>query len=119
CDYARSENGKLYIVGGGWDRIVPQQLPLDYEAYLAIKLTVPWQSLIDSPAIRVELLDKNGQVLGDPVFAIAMQVNPEQVHQPAGPEDPSGIEVTSVFLATAITLTLNERGRFILRLVVD
>ena len=84
CDFARTENGKLYIVGGGWSTIVPRQLPLDYDAYLAIKLSLPWETVPDSIMIRVDLLDEQGRVLGDAVFSTTLQGDGEPLTEPAG-----------------------------------
>jgi hypothetical protein len=84
CDYARAENGKLYIVGGGWDEIVPQRLPLEYETYLAIKLVLLWEVIAEptTAIVRVELLDANDRVLGVPVFETTVEGSPIDLDLP-------------------------------------
>jgi hypothetical protein len=121
CDYARAENGKLYIVGGGWDEIVPQRLPLDYQAYLAIKLIVVWEIVSNSTAalsadVRAELLDGTGQVLGDPVLETRIESDPVGV-----PEEFKGQArlLAALFMGQEAKMTLTEPGRFTLRLVVN
>lgn len=118
CDYARAENGKLYIVGGGWDEIVPQRLPLEYETYLAIKLVLSWEVIAGStPAIvRVDLLDANDRLLGDPVFETSLGGSPVDL-----PEELEGQErlMVSLFMGNEAKMTLTEPGPFTLRLLVN
>ncbi len=119
CDFARAENGKLYIVGGGWGDIVPQQLPLEYESYLAIKIVLPWESIAESVTVRVELLDKSGQILGDPVFEAHLMS--ERVDLTDSVEDAAeqGLLAATLLLATGVKLALSAPGRFILRLLAN
>jgi len=118
CDYARAENNKLYIVGGGWDQIVPLRLPLDYEAYLAIKLVLEWTLFTDpgSIVVRAELLDTNDQVLGDPIFEVALEGRPVDV-----PEEMQGQGrlMLALFMGQEAKMTLTEPGLYALRLLVN
>jgi hypothetical protein len=41
CDYARENNGKIDILGGGWDQIQLAKFPAQLQFQLAIKLVVP------------------------------------------------------------------------------
>lgn len=113
CDYARAENGKLYIVGGGWTEIVPHELPLDYKAYLGMKLAMQWELLADAANVRIELLDKDGQVLGDPVF--------ENTFEGLSEERPAEFEdlVATLFFGEEVTMALSAPGLFALRLLVN
>lgn len=116
CDYARAENGKLHIVGGGWDRIIAQHLPLSYGAYLATKLVLPGELLEDPVRVRVDLLDNTGQVLGEPVLENTIESDP-------GPssEEFAGKPrlVATLFMGTSIMMELTQPGRFVLRLLVN
>jgi hypothetical protein len=58
CDYAEEINGKLYIMGGGWSRIVMNR-PADIT--LAIKIAVPWDQTNVRHSIRAKLLTEDGQ----------------------------------------------------------
>jgi hypothetical protein len=118
CDYARAENGKLYIVGGGWDEIVPQRLPLEYETYLAIKLVLFWE-VITHPStalVRAELLDANDRVLGDPVFETTVAGGPIDLPEEL---ERQGRLMVSLFMGNEAKMTLTEPGLFTLRLFVN
>jgi hypothetical protein len=123
CDYARAENGKLYIVGGGWDQIAPRRLPLDYQAYLAVKVVLQWEIPADpvSIVVRAELLDQNDRVLGEPVFVTTLEGGPLEDAPPYLPEEfeGQGRLVMALFLANEAKMTLTEPGRFTLRLLVN
>jgi hypothetical protein len=118
CDYARAENGKLYIVGGGWDEIVPQRLPLEYETYLAIKLVLSCEVIADPSTVivRVELLDANDRVLGDPVFETALEGGPIDLPEEL---ERQGRLMVSLFMGNEAKMTLTEPGLFTLRLFVN
>ena len=118
CDYARAENGKLYIVGGGWDEIVPQRLPLEFETYLAIKLVLFWE-VVAGPTttiIRAELLDANDRVLGDSVFETTVQGGPVDLSEEL---ERHGQLMVALFMGNEAKMTLSEPGLFTLRLFVN
>lgn len=115
CDYARAERGKLDILGGGWDEIVPSQLPLDYKAYLAIKLVVRWDLIESRALVRIDLLDKDGNVLGDPVEETHIAGLPVDV--PA--ESAGSTPFATLFMGTEVNMSLASPGTFTLRLRVN
>jgi hypothetical protein len=119
CDYARSENGKLYIVGGGWNDIVPQQLPFDFDAYLAMKLNVPLDLLREGVRIQIELLDRQGVVLGDPVSEVTLTPEPFEEMRPTGAPDRPAIGVLDFLMASGVQMKIAAPGRFYLRLQVN
>ena len=43
CDYARLDNGKLYILGGAWDSIRPTTLPDSFAFMVVLKFALPAQ----------------------------------------------------------------------------
>jgi hypothetical protein len=118
CDYARAENGKLYIIGGGWDEIVPQRLPLEFETYLAIKLVLFWEVVAGPTAtiIRAELLDANDRVLGDPVFETTVEGSPVDLPEEL---ERQGRLMVALFMGNEAKMTLSEPGLFTLRLFVN
>jgi hypothetical protein len=118
CDYARAENGKLYIIGGGWDEIVPQRLPLEFETYLAIKLVLFWEVVAGPtpPIVRAELLDANDRVLGDPVFESTVEGTPVDLSKEL---ERQGQLMVALFMGNEAKMTLTEPGLFNLRLFVD
>jgi hypothetical protein len=68
CDYAEEINGKLYIMGGGWSRIVLNR-PVDIS--LAVKIAVPWDQTNVRHSISAKLLTQDGE---------AVQIEGEVVH---------------------------------------
>jgi hypothetical protein len=118
CDYARAEIGKLYIIGGGWDEIVPQRLPLEFETYLAIKLVLFWEVVAGPTAtiIRAELLDADDRVLGDPVFETTVEGSPVDLPEEL---ERQGQLMVALFMGNEAKMTLTEPGLFTLRLFVN
>lgn len=62
CDYAEALNGKLYIIGGGWDRVFTVQ-PISCS--VAVVLSVPWHATNERHVLRVHLQSEDGVVVGD------------------------------------------------------
>jgi hypothetical protein len=58
CDYAEEINGKLYIMGGGWSRIMLNR-PVDLA--LAVKIAVPWDQTNVRHSISAKLLTEDGE----------------------------------------------------------
>jgi hypothetical protein len=61
CDYAEAVNGKLYVMGGGWNVAFSGGGPVN--AGLAILVVCPWDQTNRRHELRVELLDGDGQVV--------------------------------------------------------
>ena len=57
CDFAESIAGKLYIMGGGWSRLLRHQPVFDMS--VAGKLFVPWDRAEDTHRVVIRLLDSN------------------------------------------------------------
>jgi hypothetical protein len=82
CDFAEEINGKLYVMGAGWDRLAannPSQIAV------AISLDVPWDQANRPHDIKLELLDEDGNVVtppdSDEPLAIGGKI---EVGRPAG-----------------------------------
>ncbi len=54
CDYAEEVNGKLYIMGGGWSRVLTPDQP--FNVALAIKVSVPWNEANRQHTVVLHLL---------------------------------------------------------------
>jgi hypothetical protein len=68
CEFAQEINGKLYILGGGWSRMVKLRDPI--QLGLAIKLLIPWHLANEKMQFRAALLTQDGQSVthqGQPV----------------------------------------------------
>jgi hypothetical protein len=65
ADSAQAVNGKLYVLGGGFDRItLPPGAPLQFRFDLAMVIEVPWTATNHPIHVTVDLLDADGQPIG-------------------------------------------------------
>jgi hypothetical protein len=84
ADYAQAINGKLYIQGGGWSRIVPPPMPglppgvCLVPCALAVRFLVGWEEANKKHTVIIRLLDEDGHPVS-----------------PAVPPDQPPIEVTT------------------------
>ena len=62
ADRAEVTNGKLYLMGGGWDRVQPQKYPLNLMLGIAVGLRIPYQETYDTHKLAVSL-ERDGQEL--------------------------------------------------------
>lgn len=56
ADYAQVADGKLNIIGGGWDVTGPNPVPFG----IAMKIEVPWRLANTRHKMRLELIDLDG-----------------------------------------------------------
>lgn len=70
ADYAAASDGKLTVVGGGWNVIGPQPVPFA----IAVLVEVPWHLTNKRHVVRIELIDFDG----NPVVPIGA-VEPERI----------------------------------------
>jgi hypothetical protein len=54
CDHAEEINGKLYIMGGGWSKVLTPNTP--FNMALAIKISVPWMEANRLHNLTIRLL---------------------------------------------------------------
>src|SRR5437016_4008818 len=68
CDWAQEINGKLYVMGAGWNRLVANQ---PVTVAIAILVTVPWDQTNHPHAIRAALMTEDQESFyapnGEPV----------------------------------------------------
>jgi hypothetical protein len=89
CDFAETINGKLYIQGGGWTRMVNAGEPITM--YVAGKIFVPWNQANRQSALHLSLVSDDGQEVLDPSgSAVRMEGNFE-VGRPPG--TPPGVDL--------------------------
>lgn len=81
CDFAEAVNGKLYIMGAGWE-----QLRANSPAPVAVALivTVPWNQTNVQHELLLELTDEDGHriALGEPPQQVVQQVTFEAGRPP-------------------------------------
>ena len=63
ADGAEVVNGKLYVLGGGWDRITAGELPWPQHMAIAVAIRVPWMDTNRQTPIEIELADGDGASL--------------------------------------------------------
>lgn len=61
ADAVEAANGKLYMIGGGWDRWTSHTYPSPIRMGIAIGLLVPWDETNEKHRIRVSVNDADGQ----------------------------------------------------------
>lgn len=94
CDFAEEVNGKLYIMGGGWTRVVKQFDSVSLS--IAGKLFVPWNETNRKLKAELALFDGDGapaEIHGDRVVVDADL----EVGRPAGIPQGTDIDVPLTF----------------------
>ena len=64
ADRAEVVNGKLYLMGGSWDRIQPQQFPHRMMLGIAIGVRIPFAYTDDQHTVAIELLHNDTRMIG-------------------------------------------------------
>lgn len=69
ADKAEAFNGKLYMMGGGWDRLtvpdITNQLPIN----LAVGVLMPWNETNEDLPLTFSILDEDGASVQDDMTA--------------------------------------------------
>ena len=100
ADSAQVLDGKLFVLGGGWDRLLVPELPgrpaLPFS--VAVGIVIPWDLTNRTFAFSLELADADGAVIDDLVAGEFEVGRPPglrpgtsqrfQIAGPAGPEFP-------------------------------
>jgi hypothetical protein len=69
ADHSEAINGKVYMVGGGWNVLRMPELPLEWGFHIALGLDVGWDETNTNHEIQVELHDPDGNELGEGLTA--------------------------------------------------
>jgi hypothetical protein len=112
CDWAEELNGKLYMMGAGWSRILKVQ-PLNVT--LGVKVYVPWDQANRKHSISMQLLTEDG----DPVSFDDRPVETRgdiEVGRPVGMRP--GSDIDAAFVMSFKNLDLGE-GRYYWVLEID
>lgn len=110
ADGAQVADGKLYILGGGWDSIHPEALPAQHIANLAVVLSVPWDETNGKHIFKLDLVSATGDTM--------RELGGGQFEVGRPPDAAEGAD-QRVPLALPVTLQLNAEGEFQVRLSVD
>lgn len=113
CDYVRFENGKLDILGGGWDQIRPTVLPSPYLFNIALKLALPARYAGRRFEMRFEIADDAGRVIEPEGSAIGVELE----LRAEGAE--SVVDEIPFVFPLRMSLTVVSAGIYTLRLIFD
>ncbi len=111
CEQVAHENGKLFILGGGWNRITPTRLPMPYSFRLVIKLALSRELENQQVRLQLEVVDAfTGQRMSDPMLLT--------VHPSRSTDDLVG-ERFPLIIPLGVDLTLVLPGTYTVRLASD
>jgi hypothetical protein len=117
CDFAESINGKLYVQGGGWSRIGFTGEPLTI--FVAGKVFVPWNRTNQKTALRLALLNADGQPVTVDDQGTAVEVTGEfEAGRPAGLMEGTDIDSALAFKFQGLPL-LPGRYRWVMTVADD
>jgi len=106
ADGAQAVNGKLYILGGGFDHVNMPSVPFQHRFDLAILIDVPWTATNQPFQLVVEQLDADGNALSYRAEAMIETGRPPGARRGAS---------FSVPIALPVVADFPEPGRYILR----
>jgi hypothetical protein len=107
ADAAEVSGGKLYVIGGAWDRYFAQTYPTPARLAIVIAVLVPWNQCNEKQPISVSIVDADGtNVVPD----ITAQV---EVGRPPGLT--AGADQRAM-LAINTMFPLNKPGRYEVRI---
>lgn len=109
ADYADIVNGKLYLMGGGWDTFYAKEAPSQVRLAIAVGVLVGWDETNVPLTVNVFVEDDDGKQMAK----IEGQM---QVGRPAGL--PPGSRQLSQ-MAANITMTLPAFGGYRVRVAAD
>ncbi len=109
CDSAQAVNGKLYVLGGGWNLIGPEPSP----SALALQIDVPWDEANRQHHLRLTLVTDDGRPVNVPTpeGERPMEIGADfEVGRPAGHR--AGTPLSVVMGINIGPLPLQPSGRY-------
>lgn len=73
ADRAEAVNGKLYMIGGGWDRLTIGDLKKPAHLSIALGVLVPWNATNDPHPVTLRYEDADGRTVQGPI-GLTLQV---------------------------------------------
>ena len=112
ADHAEAVKGKLYLTGGGWDRLTLASLPSRHpHLSIAISIRVPWQSTNGEHNLSVTLEDEDGGGVLPP-FESRFEVG-----RPAGVR--RGSDITVLLALSMNNIEFKEEGAYVFVLKIN
>ena len=78
ADRAEILNGKLYMMGGAWDRRYIRNIETPIEAHIVVGVLVPWNLTNQPHELRIRLDDEDGNIVGSEANATVNVGRPVQ-----------------------------------------
>ncbi len=109
ADAAEVVNKKLYLMGGGWDKLIVNELPYNLTMAAALSILVPWTeaNIIRSFAIEIQTADAD---------RIAKMPGQFEVGRPPGARQGQPLRVQ---VALGVHLELTGLGTYVVIASVD
>ena len=107
ADAAEIANGKLYVLGGGWDTYSAAEVPAQLRVAIAVGVRIGWEETNQQTPVRVTIEDDDGQQL----VAIDGAVN---VGRPAG-LSPGSTQLAQ--MAVNLAVNFQKHGGYRVRIV--
>ena len=107
ADRAEVVNGKLYLMGGSWDRIQPQQFPHRMMLGIALGVRIPFAYTDDQHTVAIELFHGETRMIG---FEAKLATG--------RPPGMAGMDML-VPMAFNIPIAIPDEGRVALKAVID
>ena len=118
ADAAQVAEGKLYVLGGGWERLTVQQVPVTRTVELATRIIVAWTETNRPLQFALQLVTEDGEALLNPAATPSVTVG-RPVHLREGSDQavPLVLKVNGVALKQAgrYAFTLSYEGEELAR----
>lgn len=113
ADAVQASQGKLFILGGGWDVLTVRSLPARHPSMgIGLRVRVPWGWPGDSVRLDVELQDEDGKsVLPSSLSAPVPVRRPDHL--------PEGQDLTVVRALTFTNLVFRSEGGYSFVISID
>jgi Family of unknown function (DUF6941) len=102
ADSAQVADGKLFVLGGGWERLTVQTVPVSRNIDIATRVIVSWTETNRPLAFELQLVTEDGEALLNPPATPSVTVG-RPVHLREGSDQavPLVLKVTGVSLKQA------------------
>lgn len=113
ADAVQASQGKLFVLGGGWDVLTVRSLPARHPSMgIGLRVRIPWGWPGESVALEVELQDEDGgAVLPGPLKAPVPVRRPDHL--------PEGQDLTVVRALTFTNIVFRREGAYSFVVSID
>lgn len=102
ADSAQVADGKLFVLGGGWERLTVQQLPTSRNIDIATRVIVSWTETNRPLGFELQLVTEDGEALLNPAATPSVTVGrPVHLREGSDQSVPLVLKVNGVSLKQA------------------